>query len=76
MIGKITDSKEMIKQGLEREVDVNMCKALEKLKNEGKAEGKLEAAKVMIESGMDVDFVVEKLNLEKEVLEKFMEEHK
>ena len=88
MIGKITDSKEMIKQGLEREVDVNMCKALEKLKNEGREEGrlegertgreagKLEAAKVMIESGMDVDFVVEKLNLEKEVLEKFMEEHK
>ena len=76
MIGKITDSKEMIKQGLEREVDVNMCKALEKLKNEGKAEGKLEAAKVMVESGMDIDFVVEKLNLEKEILEKFMEEHK
>ena len=76
MIGKITDSKEMIKQGLEREVDVNMCKALEKLKNEGKAEGKLEAAKVMIESGMDVDFVVEKLNLEKEILEKFLEEQK
>ena len=96
MIGKITDSKEMIKQGLEREVDVNMCQALEKLKNEGreegreegrlegekagreagKAEGKLEAAKVMVESGMDIDFVVEKLNLEKEILEKFMEEHK
>ena len=36
IIGRITDSKERIKQGLEREVDVNMCQALEKFLEEHK----------------------------------------
>lgn len=84
VIGKITDSKVMIKQGLESEEDVNMCKALENWENKlrlegekvgektGERVGKLKAAKIMIENGMELDFVAEKLNLEKESVEKFL----
>ena len=45
-------------------------------KLEGREEGKLEAAKIMIENGMDLEFVVEKLSLEKELVEKFLENTK
>ena len=80
VIGKITDSKAIIKQGLESKEGVNMCKALENLENQGKQkgieEGKLEAAKVMIENGMDLEFVAEKLNLKKELVENFMKNTK
>ena len=84
MIGKIADSKSIIKQGLENKEGVNMCKALENLENQGKQkgleigreEGKLEAAKVMIENGMDLEFVAEKLNLKKELVENFIKDRK
>ena len=45
-------------------------------KLEGREEGKLEAAKIMIENGMDLEFVAEKLSLEKELVEKFLENTK
>ncbi|MBS4930697.1 MAG: hypothetical protein KH020_05110 [Clostridiales bacterium] len=80
VIGKITDSKAIIKQGLESKEGVNMCKALENLENQGKQkgieEGKLEAAKIMIENGMDLEFVAEKLNLKKELVENFIKNTK
>lgn len=41
MIGMITDSSELIRQGENKEVH-NMCTALEELKNEGRLEGRLE----------------------------------
>lgn len=40
VIGKITDSAELMRQGSSQEV--NMCTALEKLKEEGRQEGRLE----------------------------------
>ncbi len=65
---------------MESKEGVNMCKALENLENQGKQkgieEGKLEAAKVMIENGMDLEFVAEKLNLKKELVENFMKNTK
>jgi predicted transposase/invertase (TIGR01784 family) len=41
MIGMITDSSELIRQGENGEVR-NLCTALEELKNEGRLEGRLE----------------------------------
>ncbi len=41
MIGVITDSSELIRQGENKEVH-NMCTALKELKNEGRLEGRQE----------------------------------
>ena len=57
-----------------REESIELGKELGK--EEGREEGKLEAAKIMIENGMDLEFVVEKLSLEKELVEKFLENTK
>ncbi len=42
VIGKITESADLVKQAGEREATVNMCTALERLKNEGRQEGRQE----------------------------------
>ena len=68
-----------INEDMERSME-SMCNLSERIREEsialGKEEGKLEAAKIMIENGMDLEFVAEKLNLEKELVEKFLENTK
>ena len=49
-----------------------MCNLSEGIYNIGKEEGKLEAAKIMIESGMNFDFVAKKLELPKELMEQYL----
>ena len=40
VVGKITDSKELMKHREKKEAEINMCTALEKLKDEGRKEGR------------------------------------
>ena len=65
---------------INEEMEKSMCNLSEGIREEsielGKEEGKLEAAKIMIENGMDLEFVAEKLSLEKELVEKFLENTK
>lgn len=39
-MGKITDSKELMKHWEKKEAEINMCTALENLKDEGRKEGR------------------------------------
>ena len=65
---------------INEDMEKSMCNLSESIREEsielGKEEGKLEAAKIMIENGMDLEFVAEKLSLEKELVEKFLENTK
>lgn len=65
------DENEQLEEGVD-----TMCNLSEGIynigKEEGKEEGKLEAAKIMIESGMDFDFVAKKLELSKELIEQYL----
>lgn len=73
MIGMITDSAELIRQGEKKEVQ-NMCTALEELKNEGRQEGRregrqegvLESALKLLGKGFSVLEVANLLELTKE----------
>lgn len=55
------DENEQLEEGVD-----TMCNLSEGIYNIGKEEGKLEAAKIMIESGMDFNFVAKKLELPRE----------
>lgn len=61
------DENEQLEEGVD-----TMCNLSEGIYNIGKEEGKLEAAKIMIESGMDFDFVAKKLELPKELIEQYL----
>ena len=65
---------------IHEEMEKSMCNLSEGIREEsielGKEEGKLEASKIMIENGKDLEFVAEKLSLEKELVEKFLENTK
>ncbi len=65
---------------INEEMEKSMCNLSEGIREEsielGKEEGKLEASKIMIENGKDLEFVAEKLSLEKELVEKFLENTK
>ena len=65
----------VINSDMERRMK-NMCNLSQGIREEGKLEGKLEAAKIMIENGMDLEFVSEKLNLDKALIEKALEDTK
>ena len=65
MIGIITDSAELIRQGEKREVQ-NMCTALEELKNEGRQEGVRDSAVKLLGKGFSVPEVASLLELSKE----------
>lgn len=69
MIGMITDSSELIRQGENKEVR-NMCTALEELKNEGRYEERRENVLRLLRKGFSALEVANLLELtEKEVLE-------
>lgn len=61
------DENEQLKEGVD-----TMCNLSEGIYNIGKEEGKLEATKIMIESGIDFDFVAKKLELSKELIEQYL----
>ena len=48
VIGVMTDSSLIVEEALESEGGMNMCTALEKLKEKGREEGKLEGKREMI----------------------------
>lgn len=80
MIGMITDSAELIRQGEKREVR-NMCTALEELKNEGRLEGRQEgrqegvreSAVKLLGKGFSVPEVANLLELTKEEVMKMQQ---
>lgn len=66
VIGAVTHSKELIDKALERKGgSINMCRALEDLKNEGKIEGKIEGILTMCKDfGATIESAAEKLQAE------------
>ena len=54
VIGKMTGSREIMEMGKNKEVD-SMCTALEKLKQQGREEGKLTIIKNLLNSGMSTE---------------------
>lgn len=65
------DANQQLKEGVD-----TMCNLSEGIYNfgqeKGREEGKLEAAKIMIETGMDLEFVSKKLELPKELIEEYL----
>lgn len=69
VIGQMVGSKELIRMSRNREVN-NMCTALEKLKEEGKMEGKKEVILTMLQNDYPISEICKLLNIsEEEVLE-------
>ena len=69
VIGQMAGSKELIRMSRNREVN-NMCTALEKLKEEGKMEGKKEVILTMLQNYYPISEICKLLNIsEEEVLE-------
>lgn len=69
VIGQMAGSKELIRMSRNREVN-NMCIALEKLKEEGKMEGKKEVILTMLQNDYPISEICKLLNIsEEEVLE-------
>lgn len=69
VIGQMAGSKELIRMSRNREVN-NMCTALEKLKEEGKMEGKKEVVLTMLQNDYPISEICKLLNIsEEEVLE-------
>ena len=69
VIGQMAGSKELIRMSRNREVN-NMCTALEKLKEEGKMEGKKEVILTMLQNDYPISEICKLLNIsEEEVLE-------
>ena len=69
VIGQMTGSKELVRMSRNMEVN-NMCTALEKLKEEGKMEGKKEVILTMLQNDYPISEICKLLNIsEEEVLE-------
>ena len=69
VIGQMAGSKELIRMSRNREVN-NMCTALEKLKEEGKMEGKKEVILTMLQNDYPISEICKLLNISgEEVLE-------
>lgn len=69
VIGQMAGSKELIRMSRNREVN-NMCTALEKLKEEGKMEGKKEVILTMLQNDYPISEICKLLNIsEEEMLE-------
>lgn len=69
VIGQMAGAKELIRMSRNREVN-NMCTALEKLKEEGKMEGKKEVILTMLQNDYPISEICKLLNIsEEEVLE-------
>lgn len=85
VIGAITESQELINQALERKGGrMNMCKALEELKNEGVSEGMekgmekgMERGKILAryEDGMAPEGIAQKMGLTVEQVELVLKEY-
>ena len=81
VIGAITESQELINQALERKGGrMNMCKALEELKNEGVSEGMekgMERGKILAryEDGMAPEEIAQKMGLTVEQVELVLKEY-
>lgn len=77
VIGKITDSVELMRQGNSKEV-VSMCTALEKLKEQGREEGRQEGLKDLImewtKDGYSVSEIAKLLKKPEEFIKKVQEE--
>lgn len=77
VIGKITDSAELMSQGNSKEV-VSMCTALEKLKEQGRQEGRQEGLKDLImewtKDGYSVSEIAKLLKKPEEFVKKVQEE--
>ena len=77
MIGVITDSSELIRQGENKEVH-NMCTALKELKNEGRQEGRLEgiheSVLKLLRKGFSASEVASLLDFTKEEILKIQQE--
>lgn len=77
VIGAITESQELINQALEQKGGrMNMCKALEELKNEGVSEG-MERGKILAryEDGMAPEEIAQKMGLTVEQVELVLKEY-
>lgn len=82
VIGKITDSADLMSQGRNKEVSVNMCTALERLKDEGRQEGRQEGRKEGIrklvlswtKKGYSVKAIADLLEESEEFVRKIQEE--
>ena len=88
MIGVMTDSNQIIEQAYKSEGGMNMCTALEKLKEsgraegleegrtEGRAEGKREMILAFLKAGADTRVIKEASGLSEKEIEKLREEMK
>lgn len=78
VIGKITDSADLMSQGRNKEVSVNMCTALERLKDEGRQEGRQEGIRKLVLSwtkkGYSVKAIADLLEESEEFVRKIQEE--
>ena len=78
VIGKITDSADLMNQGRNKEVSVNMCTALERLKDEGRQEGRQEGIRKLVLSwtkkGYSVKAIADLLEESEEFVRKIQEE--
>ena len=73
VVGAVTETRELINHALARKGGaMNMCRALEELKQEGKQEGKILAR---YEDGMDPEAIAARMGLPVEQVEKVLEEN-
>ena len=68
VVGAITQSKELIETAVAEKGAINMCAALEKLKEEGKREGQREIAYNLLKKGIAIDIVEEVTGVPREEL--------
>lgn len=84
VIGAITESDDLIRQAFERkERDMNLCSALEELKNKGREEGREEGIAALIEAYQEFgrskeetgNKVMEKFSLDREKVQVLMDQY-
>lgn len=74
VVGKITDSKELIKHREKKEDEINMCTALEKLKDEGRQEMLLTMIQKKLAKGFLIPEIADMLEEPEEEIRRILKE--
>lgn len=78
VVGKITDSKELMKHREKKEAEINMCTALEKLKDEGRKEGRKKLLLTLIQKklakGLSIPEIADMLEEPEEEIRRILKE--
>ena len=74
VVGKITDSKELMKHREKKEAEINMCTALEKLKDEGRQEMLLTLIQKKLAKGFSIPEIADMLEEPEEEIRRILKE--